>query len=301
MSTRRRRWPWVLLAVAAALLLTGHFLLGTAAQPGGDYAIDLGALHRAATGAGALPVGIEVEKIGTFAFPRTLVVAGDGFKMHKMVLLAHRIVWPNSSVVIDTAMSPAATAKMPGSAADGAAYDRLEKAMKLAGAIVCTHEHQDHVGGIASAPDPAAINKQTHLTREQLQSPKLERGEFRPGTLEQLTPLDYQGLYAVAPGVVLQKAPGHSPGSQLIYVELANGRRFLFVGDIAWSKDNIRLQRGRPAIATLLMKEDRGAVAAQVKALAGLPDDVHVIVAHDPVALEQDLAAGLYRQGFTGL
>jgi len=39
------------------------------------------------------------------------------------------------------------------------------------------------------------------------------------------------------------------------------------VGDIAWSKDNIRLQRGRPGLATLLMKEDRSAVAAQVKAL----------------------------------
>ena len=109
-----------------------------------------------------------------------------------------------------------------------------------------THEHQDHVGGIASAPDLAAIAKQTHLTREQLQSPKLERGEFQPGALDQLAPLDYQGLHALAPGVVLQKAPGHSPGSQLIYVELASGRRFLFVGDIAWSKDNIRLQRGRP-------------------------------------------------------
>jgi glyoxylase-like metal-dependent hydrolase (beta-lactamase superfamily II) len=301
MSKRRRRWPWVLLAVAVVLLVAKHFVLDTASQPSGEYTIDLDALHKAATGAGALPEAIEVEKIGDFAFPRTFVVAGDGFKMHKMVLLAHRIVWPTSSVVVDTAMSPAATKKMPGSSADPAAYDRLEKAMKIASAIVVTHEHQDHVGGIASAPDMAAISKQTHLTREQLDSPKLERGDFRPGTLDQLTALDYQGLHVVAPGVVLQKAPGHSPGSQLIYVELASGKRFLFVGDIAWSKDNIRLQRGRPGVATLLMKEDRGAVAAQLKALAQLPADVHVIPAHDPVALQEDLAAGLYRQGFSGL
>jgi glyoxylase-like metal-dependent hydrolase (beta-lactamase superfamily II) len=101
--------------------------------------------------------------------------------------------------------------------------------------------------------------------------------------------------------VVLQKAPGHSRGSQLIYVELADGKRFLVVGDIAWTKDNIRLQRGRPGLASVLMKEDRGEVAAQVKALARLPADVHVIVAHDPVALQQDLKAGLYKLGFSGL
>jgi hypothetical protein len=49
------------------------------------------------------------------------------------------------------------------------------------------------------------------------------------------------------------------------------------------------------------MKEDRGAVAAQLQAFGQLPPDVHVIAAHDPVALESDLKAGLYRQGFTGL
>jgi glyoxylase-like metal-dependent hydrolase (beta-lactamase superfamily II) len=98
---------------------------------------------------------------------------------------------------------------------------------------------------------------------------------------------------------VLQQAPGHSPGSQMIYVELTGGRRFLFVGDIAWTKDNITTQTGRPGIATLLMKEDRPAVAAQLHALAQLAPDVHVIVAHDPVALESDLKAGLYKQGFT--
>ena len=99
--------------------------------------------------------------------------------------------------------------------------------------------------------------------------------------------------------MVLQKAPGHSPGSQLVYVELASGQRFLFVGDIAWTKDNIRLQTGRPGVATLLMSEDRPAVAAQLHALAQLPADVHVIVAHDPIALDDDLKAGLYREGFT--
>jgi glyoxylase-like metal-dependent hydrolase (beta-lactamase superfamily II) len=301
MRTRRRRWPWILLGIIAVLFVAGYSALETAAAPTGQYAIDLGALHAAAVGKGALPERIEVERVGEFAFPRTLVVAGDGFRLHPMVLLSHRVVWPNRSLVIDSALGPVGAKKMPGSRLDLAAFERVEAAMKKANAIIFTHEHLDHVGGVASADDPSAIAKQVMMTREQLESPRLERGEFRPGALEHLQPIAYDGLYTVAPGVVLQKAPGHSPGSQLVYVELASGQRFLFVGDIAWTRDNITLQRGRPYVAKLLLGEDRAQVAAQLAALAHLPADVHIVIAHDPAALATDLAAGLYRQGFTGV
>ncbi|HTQ03811.1 MAG TPA: MBL fold metallo-hydrolase [Polyangiaceae bacterium] len=301
-----KRWQrivlWVVGGLAVVLLAAKHFLLDTAAAPSSDYVIDLTALHRAASAKpGALPDHIEVEKVGEFGFPRTLVVAGDGFGLHKMVLLSHRVVWPDHSLIIDTAMTPAAAGSMPGGKFDRAAFDRVEKAMASAQDIVFTHEHLDHAGGLAGAPDFNALVKQTHMTREQLESPQLEHKDYPAGSLERLQPLDYEGLYTVTPGVVLQKAPGHSRGSQLVYVELASGARYLFVGDIAWTKDNIRLVRGRPALATVIMGEDRGAVAAQLRALAALPKDVHVVTAHDPVALESDLQAGLYRSGFSGL
>jgi glyoxylase-like metal-dependent hydrolase (beta-lactamase superfamily II) len=296
---RIKRRIWVPLAVVGAVLVGKHFLLDTAAEPVGTFVIDLPALHRVATSAGALPERIEVERVAEFAFPQTFVVAAGGFRMHPMVLLSHRVLWPDRSLVIDTAMSPEGVKKMPGGKMDEAAYARVRAAIKKADAILFTHEHPDHVGGVA--PDFDSVSSEVLMTREQLTGPKLERDQFPPGALDRLKPIDYEGLYPVAAGVVLQKAPGHSKGSQLVYVELASGARFLFVGDIAWSLDNIRLQTGRPAIAHLLMSEDRGAVASQVQALARLPPDVHVIVAHDPVALESDLKAGLYRQGFSGL
>ncbi len=294
-----KRRVWIPALSVAVLLVSKHFLLDTAAEAKGDYVIDVEALHRAAIAGGALPERIEVEKVGDFAFPRNLVVAGEGFRMQPMVLLSHRVIWPDGSLMIDVAMSPEAAKKMPGSKMDGSAYERVQAAIQKANTIVFTHEHSDHINGIASAPDFAAIASKVRITREQLEGPKLERDAFPPGALGSLHPLDYDGVYALAPGVVLQKAPGHSAGSQLVYVELANGARFLFVGDIAWTHDNITEQVGRPRLVQFMLGEDRGAVAAEVRALAALARDVHVIVAHDPVALAQDLRAGLYRQGFS--
>jgi glyoxylase-like metal-dependent hydrolase (beta-lactamase superfamily II) len=302
-AIKRRYWI-PLTAIAVLLVVLGiakHVLLDTAAEPRGTFVIDLDALHRAAVRGGTLPQRIEVERVGEFSFPQTMVVAGGGFRMHPMVLLSHRVVWPDRSIVIDSAMSPEDAKSLPSSHIDQAAYARMQAALGKADATVFTHEHPDHVGGVARAPNFKSLASEVLMTREQLTAPKLDRSLFPAGAFDDLKPIDYQGLYAVAGGVVLQKAPGHSVGSQLIYVELASGTRFLFVGDIAWSKDNIREQKGRPGFADLFMKEDRGAVAAQVKALGQLPADVHVIVAHDPVALEDDLRAGLYRQGFTGL
>ena len=297
---RGKRWLWVALIVGVGILVSKHWLLDTAAAPGEPYVIDIDALHRTATAAGPLPQSIEVEKVGDFAFPETMVVAGSGFGMHRMVLLAHRILWPDRSLVIDTAMSPEAAKSLPGAKMDAAAFERVQSAMRAANAIVFTHEHPDHVGGLASAHDFASMAGKVQITAGQLNGPKLDRSAFAPGTLESLRPFDYQGLYAVAPGVVLQKAPGHSAGSQLVYVELASGARFLFVGDVAWSSDNIGRQVGRPRLTGLLLDEDRPAVAAQLRALALLPSNVHVVVAHDPLALERDIEAGLYRRGFGG-
>jgi glyoxylase-like metal-dependent hydrolase (beta-lactamase superfamily II) len=296
---RGKRWLIGLSVLVAVLLGAKLTLLDTAASPAAPYRIDIDALHAAATASGPLPTRIEVQQVATFAFPRTLVVAGDGFGMHQMVLTSHRVVGPERTFIIDTAMSPADGASMPGGKFDEAAFQRVEQAMKSADGVLLTHEHEDHVGGVARAPEFAAIASRVIMTREQIDGPKLVRDKFAPGTLAQLKPLDYTGLHVVAPGIVLQKAPGPSLGTQLIYVELANGQRYLFVGDVAWTEDNIRLQRGRPALIALIGAEDRALVASQVAALADLPKSVHLVVAHDPVALKRDVAAGLFKWGFS--
>src|SRR5689334_23318496 len=115
MGAKRRRWPWVVLGILAFVVVGGYAVTQTAASPAGEYVIDLPALHAAAVGKGPLPERIEVERVGEFAFPGRLVVAGDGFRLHPMVLLVHRVVWPDRSIIVDTAMGPAGAKKIPGS------------------------------------------------------------------------------------------------------------------------------------------------------------------------------------------
>src|SRR3954471_14391105 len=133
---RFKLWMKVTLGVVALLLIAEVLLFETAAAPGAKYVIDLDALHRAAIASGPLPDHLEVERVGEFAFPGAIVVAGDSFRTRPMTLLAHRVVWADHSLVIDTAMSPAAAKVMPGSKPDTAAFERVEQAMKQADAII---------------------------------------------------------------------------------------------------------------------------------------------------------------------
>jgi glyoxylase-like metal-dependent hydrolase (beta-lactamase superfamily II) len=116
-------------------------------------------------------------------------------------------------------------------------------------------------------------------------------------------PLEYDDLRAVAAGVVLIKAPGHSPGSQMIYVQRADGREFLFVGDIGWSRRNIEEVRPRArAISQFMLGEDRDAVFGQ---LAGIRDlhiaepAIVIVPGHDAAVIEGLVADQTMIEGFT--
>jgi hypothetical protein len=54
---------------------------------------------------------------------------------------------------------------------------------------------------------------------------------------------------AVAPGVVVIPASSHAPGARLIFVELADGREFLFIGSIATLRENWLRLRARSHLA----------------------------------------------------
>src|SRR5208337_264002 len=91
---------------------------------------------------------------------------------------------------------------------------------------------------------------------------------------------DYDLLLPIGPGVVLINAPGHTPGSQMVYVRLASGREMILAGDVVWNMAGIELERQKPDSTSHQMREDRTTIQQQIAWLknAAIPAGVIVVV-----------------------
>jgi len=307
--------PWmkkllvILGALAVVLFIAKYFLLDRAPVPATSaFAIDLATLRKLATPDGAaLPEALEVVTTGHSAVPRTMVRAGAGFTAdYQMAFTSWRLRYPDrSSILIDTTMDAELDRATFGddSPFDAAAFEQVRKAMSAAKTIVVTHEHVDHLGGLHGAPDFDAVAPKMMLSTAQISDKAAKDNALTADQMKKLVPHDFQGPTALAPGIAALPAPGHSPGSQILFVRLANGEEFLFAGDIGWSNQNITDLVGRPYLVSWLMiQEDRPAVANELRALhdlAAANPALHVIAAHDHAVHEGLVAKGLVHRGFS--
>ena len=93
--------------------------------------------------------------------------------------------------------------------------------------------------------------------------------------------VDYEKYFPVAPGFALIKAPGHTPGSQMIYIALESGAQYLLIADTAWHMDGVREIKGKDAP---WLTEDENSVTAQLKWLNGVQateKNLFIVASHD--------------------
>ena len=101
--------------------------------------------------------------------------------------------------------------------------------------------------------------------------------------------VEYDLVHALAPGVVLIKAPGHSPGSQFVYVQLADDREILMVGDLVWMMAGLTTNHQKPQAASDDLKEDRAAIQREMDWVRSITEDGSIAVtsSHDKQRLDK--------------
>lgn len=169
-----------------------------------------------------------------------------------------------------------------------AGYD----ASRLKG-IWLTHLHWDHVSGLPDFPGvpvhlPASEldfmrsgDEAAGLLASMADGLRFKPFQFREMPYENFArSLDLYGDGAV----VLVPLPGHTPGSTGIFVNLPSGKRYFFIGDLAWAAEGIDLPAERPWLARRLVDRDVKAVRralVRVHRLAARYPEMIIVPAHD--------------------
>jgi N-acyl homoserine lactone hydrolase len=81
--------------------------------------------------------------------------------------------------------------------------------------------------------------------------------------------------------VVIVPAAGHTTGSVIVFVTLAEGRRYAFIGDLTWQLDGITDRREKPLLMRMLADSDARQVRRDMGRIIALGDRVQVVPAHD--------------------
>src|SRR5581483_5018541 len=125
-----------------------------------------------------------------------------------------------------------------------------------------------HVGIVAHSAVAAELAPKTMITRAQMESllhdPTMTLTPFDSTQAARYIVVDYDREVPIAPGVVLIKAPGHTPGSQVVYVQLASGREVILSGDVALNHFGIETEKQAPDPRHRMAPERRAALASEL-------------------------------------
>jgi glyoxylase-like metal-dependent hydrolase (beta-lactamase superfamily II) len=258
-----------------------------AAEP--SFTADIAAVrHVAALIPGAKPTAINVVKFAESRRTQNFAVKGAPRVPAIQARTAFQIVYPDGTLMVDSGMD-LKVHQFFGRGVEEPYFPEaereVERALGAARMIVMTHEHGDHIAGVIRSPNFAQLAGKTILTRAQadtlINTPQMPEIKITPEQVRRFIVVDYDTYYPLAPGMALLKSPGHTPGSQMVYVSLQNGKEYLFAGDVAWHMDGVRQMIGKDAP---WITEPAGTMMAELTWLNGLmksEPNLTIVISHD--------------------
>lgn len=302
MRKRLNASSW-LFGLCAALICLAQTASALEATP--PWHADLAEIRQAAgLIPGPRPLRVNVIKFAESRRTKNFAVKGLPAEPSVQARTAYQIVYADGTIMVDTGMD-LATHRFFGRGVEEPYFPeanaRVAQALQKAKAIVVTHEHGDHIGGLIRSDHFAELAPKTVLTRAQLDTllnePQMPELRPTPEMSSRLRVIDYTGIMAFAPGIVLIKAPGHTPGSQMVHVTLQSGKELLLAGDVAWHMDAVRLNKPKDAP---WIKEPTELMAAELDWLNGITrseSNLSIVISHDEEQRRACIAQGVLGDG----
>ena len=214
--------PYRLLAIALTSITTNSLLAQDL-----TYSADLLTQIRDASRAvpGALPTSINFVKFAESHRTYSVVIEDGGEEPFISARTAFQIVYLDGSVMIDAGMDETVHQFYGFGRVEPYWPERnqmVQDALRQANMILITHEHGDHIAGVIRSDIRDEIASKTILTKAQvntlIDSPQLPEIGLTENLAAKYTVIDYDKFLPIAPGIVLVRAAGHTPGHQIIYV-----------------------------------------------------------------------------------
>lgn len=290
-------------AIARIVKIVAVILVFTIAQPARAQQFDDGLIERVRAASrmvpGDLPLEVRVQGFLYYSGPLSLWVEDAPSDVVPAVLGVFQIRFSNDWIMVDAGAEKEILWDGDFSDTD---YALVGEALRGASLIVATHEHSDHIAGLVRGPWAADAARRALLTTEQLET--LVEGPDHPSIqisqehADQFLSVRYDELLPIAQGVVLIKAAGHTPGSQIVYVKLDSGTEILLVGDVVWLTVALESGSQKPLSVSTELGEDRNALIQQIKWLQKMQKtSTHIVVAHDARALDVLIEKGVIKDG----
>jgi glyoxylase-like metal-dependent hydrolase (beta-lactamase superfamily II) len=290
---------WLVGVVAACFtLLAQHIAAQTPGSYGDGLLQSIRSLARAVPG--DLPTSVGYLSVQDDSSLESDAVAGAPRVKIYQVTPVFQIRFPAGWIMVDAAYDRQAAGSSGIFFQDR--FDQVLAALRGAGLIVVTHEHGDHVGTLLLPAVAHDVAFKTMLTRQQEETLiDHPRGSDRldSAAARRYLVVDYPRVLPIAPGVVLIRAPGHTPGSQMVYVRLTSGREIILAGDVVWHSAGIETQRQKPDSTSKQMGEDRAAIGQEIAWLKSdvAPAGITIAVSHDGTELRDLVRRGVLVQG----